>query len=106
MSLFRKHLAWISVVSVFVVANVGVFLFTAPGPPQTKTVGPRADQAIDPRALPANRVGLAGEIAGGAFIGPSMLSLEMRENVDFLLTPALIVQGAITEGDIVSYPEE
>jgi hypothetical protein len=35
-----------------------------------------------------------------------MVSLEMRENVNFLLTPALLVQQAITGGAIVTYPEE
>ena len=106
MSLFRKHLAWISVVSVFVVANVVAFVLTAEGPPRTKAVPSGGARSIDARALPVNRGGLAGEIASGTFVGPSLLSLEMRENVDFLLTPALIVQGAITEGDIVTYPEE
>ena len=106
MSLFRKHLPWISVVSVFVIANVLGFLFSAERPPGKVAVQSGGVQSIDARALPVNRVGLADEIASGTFVGPSMLSLEMRENVDFLLTPALIVQGAITEGDIVTYPEE
>ncbi|MEN9666338.1 MAG: hypothetical protein RLZZ326_2701 [Planctomycetota bacterium] len=106
MSLFRKHWPWISVVSVFVIANVLVFVFTAERPPGKVAVPSGGAQSIDPRGLPVNRIGLAGEIASGTFVGPSMLSLEMRENVDFLLTPALIVQGAITEGDIVTYPEE
>ena len=106
MSLFRKHLPWISVGSVFVIANVLVFVFSAERPPGKVAVQSGGVQSIDARALPVNRVGLAGEIASGTFVGPSMLSLEMRENIDFLLTPALIVQGAITEGDIVTYPEE
>ena len=33
-------------------------------------------------------------------------SLEMKENVDFLLTPALLVQEAISEGVIITYPSE
>jgi len=34
------------------------------------------------------------------------VSLEMRENVDFLLTPALLVQEAISHGVVVTYPAE
>lgn len=33
-------------------------------------------------------------------------SLEVREQVDFLLTPALLVQEAISDGVILTYPEE
>jgi len=33
-------------------------------------------------------------------------SLEMKENVDFLLTPALLVQEAISEGIVITYPSE
>lgn len=33
-------------------------------------------------------------------------SLEMKENVDFLLTPALLVQEALSEDVIVTYPSE
>jgi hypothetical protein len=33
-------------------------------------------------------------------------SLEMKENVDFLLTPALLVQEAISEDVVITYPSE
>lgn len=33
-------------------------------------------------------------------------SLEMKENVDFLLTPALLVQQAVSEDVIITYPSE
>jgi len=33
-------------------------------------------------------------------------SLEVREQVDFLLTPALLVQEAISDGVVLTYPEE
>jgi hypothetical protein len=33
-------------------------------------------------------------------------SLEMRENVDFLLTPALLVQEALSEDVVITYPGE
>jgi hypothetical protein len=33
-------------------------------------------------------------------------SLEVREQVDFLLTPALLVQEAVSDGVILTYPEE
>ena len=34
------------------------------------------------------------------------ISLEVREQDDFLLTPALLVQEAISDGVILTYPEE
>jgi len=39
---------------------------------------------------------------------PSMVdvSLAARENVDFLLTPALLVQEAVSDGVVLTYPEE
>ena len=33
-------------------------------------------------------------------------SLEMKENVDFLLTPALLMQEALSEDVIITYPSE
>ncbi len=33
-------------------------------------------------------------------------SLEVREHEDFLLTPALLVQEAVSDGVILTYPEE
>jgi len=34
------------------------------------------------------------------------LSLRVREQVDFLITPALLVQEAISEDVVLTYPEE
>jgi len=34
------------------------------------------------------------------------ISLEVREVDDFLLTPALLVQEAVSDGVILTYPEE
>jgi hypothetical protein len=33
-------------------------------------------------------------------------SLDDREQMDFLLTPALLVQEAVSDGVILTYPEE
>lgn len=33
-------------------------------------------------------------------------SLEMKENVDFLLTPALLVQEALSDDIVITYPSE
>lgn len=33
-------------------------------------------------------------------------SLELREQMDFLLTPALLVQEAVSDGVVMTYPEE
>ena len=34
------------------------------------------------------------------------ISLEVREQDDFLLTPALLVQEAVSDGIVLTYPEE
>ena len=38
--------------------------------------------------------------------GNFQTSLEMKENVDFLLTPALLVQEIISEDVVITYPSE
>ena len=40
------------------------------------------------------------------FSGLHSPSLRVKENVDFFLTPALLVQEAISEGVIITYPGE
>ena len=45
-------------------------------------------------------------IDSGMFTGLSSPSLEMKENVDFFLTPALLVQESISENVIITYPGE
>jgi hypothetical protein len=46
--------------------------------------------------------GLAGKYGLGAFEA----SLEMKEHADFFLTPALLVQEAISDDIIITYPTE
>jgi len=38
--------------------------------------------------------------------GNFRISLEMKENVDFVLTPALLVQEVISEDVVITYPSE
>ncbi len=67
------------------------------------------------RRLPTSKSGpvseahkrrIAGRIASDYGLGPFQLSLEMKENADFLLTPALIVQEAISDDIVLTYPTE
>ncbi|MFX0209019.1 MAG: hypothetical protein ACFFDT_23750 [Candidatus Hodarchaeota archaeon] len=39
-------------------------------------------------------------------IGNFQISLEMKENVDFLLTPAILMQDAISDDIVITYPTE
>jgi hypothetical protein len=39
-------------------------------------------------------------------LGNFNTSLEMKENADFLLTPALLVQEAVSEDVVITYPSE
>jgi hypothetical protein len=54
----------------------------------------------------AHKERIARRIAAGYGLGPFQPSLEMKEHVDFLLTPALLVQEAISEDIIITYPTE
>ena len=50
--------------------------------------------------------GILGDIDSGMLSGMSSPSLRMKENVDFFLTPALLVQECISENVIITYPGE
>jgi hypothetical protein len=61
-------------------------------------------------AVPLDTESQVGEILpdieSGILTGFSSTSLEMKENVDFLLTPAILVQECISEDVIITYPDE
>ena len=46
------------------------------------------------------------DILSGTFAGMTDPSFEMRENIDFLLTPGILVQQCISEDVLITYPEE
>jgi len=54
----------------------------------------------------AQKQHIAGRIASVYGLGPFQPSLEMKENADFLLTPALLFQEAISNDIIITYPTE
>jgi len=54
----------------------------------------------------AQKQRIAKQIASGYGMGPFQPSLEMKENADFLLTPALLVQEAICDDVVLTYPTE
>ncbi len=54
----------------------------------------------------AEKQRIAGRLASGYGLGSFRPSLEMKENADFFLTPALLVQEAISDDIIITYPTE
>jgi hypothetical protein len=54
----------------------------------------------------AHKQRIAGRLAASYGIGPFEPSLAMKESADFLLTPALLVQEAICDDIIITYPTE
>ncbi len=54
----------------------------------------------------AEKQRIAGRLASGYGLGSFRPSLEMKENADFFLTPALLVQEAICDDIIITYPTE
>jgi hypothetical protein len=59
------------------------------------SAGVRDQREVDDRRLLSTHLSVAFDA-----------SLEMKENVDFLLTPALLVQEAISEDIVITYPSE
>jgi hypothetical protein len=49
---------------------------------------------------------IAGQLASSYVLGMFRPSLEMKENEDFLLTPALLVQEALSDDIVITYPTE
>jgi len=49
---------------------------------------------------------IARQLASGFGLGPFQPSLEIKEDTDFFLTPALLVQEAICDDVIITYPTE
>jgi hypothetical protein len=48
----------------------------------------------------------AERVANAVVSSPFKASLEMKENVDFLLTPALVMQQAVSGDGAIIYPSE
>lgn len=68
---------------------------------ETDAKDPNIPKSLLDRTAPSVR----GQILK-ATMQPFEPSLEMKENVDFLLTPALLVQQAISENIVITYPSE
>jgi len=69
----------------------------------------RTSQADRWRKIPVSNVQkerIARQIATGYGGGPFKPSLDMKEHVDFFLTPAFLVQEAISDDVIITYPTE
>jgi len=54
----------------------------------------------------AQKEQMARRIALDFSVGKFKPSLEMKENVDFLLTPALLMQEALSDDIVITYPME
>jgi hypothetical protein len=66
----------------------------------------RAWVPLRPRIAPvpeARKQRIARGLAAGYGLGPFQPSLEMKENADFLLTPALLVQEALSDEVVITY---
>jgi len=66
---------------------------------------PRVASKNAPRPK-AQRDQIAEGLAASYGLGHFKASLQMKENVDFLLTPAMIVQEAISDDIVITYPTE
>ena len=67
---------------------------------------PRSPRSRSGPVSEAHKQRIAGQIASVYGLGPFQPSLEMKENADFLLTPALLFQEAISNDIVITYPTE
>jgi hypothetical protein len=72
----------------------------------SSTASASAKDPNDPAGLRARAEAAALQAAIRAATTNFAPSLEMKENVDFLLTPALLVQEAMSDDLIITYPSE
>ena len=74
-----------------------------PAPAQQGLVPANDDQAPAPARRVSDGVEMSLETSMSAAFLPS---LEMRENADFVLSPALLVQDWLDRDSVVTYPQE
>lgn len=71
--------------------------------------GSTTSAARDPKtrdAVMARKEAALEKILSRRPVSNLQISLEMKENVDFLLTPALLVQEVISHDAVITYPSE
>jgi len=95
----RKYLLWLAALSAALVPIcLSLICFNS-----VSALAKDPNIAADPRQR--SRAAALRAASRAATMGFSP-SLEMKENVDFLLTPALLVQEAISDDIIITYPSE
>jgi hypothetical protein len=67
---------------------------------------PRAAAPVAPSVSPDAWKQMAKRLATGPAVANFAPSLETREVADFLITPALVIQEAISEQVVPTYPSE
>jgi len=94
----RKYLLWLAAL---LAALMSIYLSVG----SNRAATPEKDHNVvtDPRQRLRAAALRAATSAATTGFSPS---LEMKENVDFLLTPALLVQEAISDDIIITYPSE
>jgi len=97
-----KRFIELRAIVLIIVIVLSLSLGQAPGNNSTSTTG-------DTKTSTNRRNRLKEEIRKNmtkSASGNFRLSLEMKENVDFVLTPALLVQELISEEVVITYPSE
>jgi hypothetical protein len=92
----------LSQVPVLVAAILLLCLRQAPG---DSTVSPAKDPNAR-AAVMARKEAAFKKMLSRRPVSNFQISLEMKENVDFLLTPALLVQEVISDDVVITYPSE
>lgn len=95
----RKRLLWLA-------ALLGALVPMCLSLRSSRSASPLAKDPNIPADLRARAEAAALQAATRAATTNFTPSLEMKENVDFLLTPALLVQEAMSDDLIITYPSE
>lgn len=95
----RKYLLWLAVFSTALVPICLSLIFFN----RVSALAKDPNITADPRQRSRVAVLRSSSMTATMVFRPS---LEMKENVDFLLTPALLVQEAISDDIIITYPSE
>lgn len=66
----------------------------------------RSNGSVPGQTKVTNMQKLAEELVSETLAGDLLISVDMKESVDFLLTPALLVQEAISDEIMITYPTQ
>lgn len=97
---------WIKIRTGYVITLVALLLLILFTQVLGDNQSPRPPRSRSGQIPEAQKQQIAGQLASGYVLGMFQPSLEMKENADFLLTTALLMQEALSDDIVITYPTE